>query len=93
MCGGISAGERERALRKYARKDSVINSFPVRIVTAIAVISLVNGVAEADRTSTKVYEPISGTSPCFIRLNGTDEIGCRCNDQKVIIIYSSLKAG
>ncbi|CAL8148652.1 unnamed protein product [Orchesella dallaii] len=30
----------------------------------------------ADRTFTKVYEPVSSTAACFKRLNGTHEIGC-----------------
>ncbi|ODM90820.1 Nicastrin [Orchesella cincta] len=37
--------------------------------------------SRADRTFTKVYEPILGTNACFKRLNGTHEIGCRSSSK------------
>jgi hypothetical protein len=44
----------------------------------IILILIFGGGVEGDRTSMKIYEPITGSYPCFRKLNGTHQIGCAC---------------
>lgn len=71
--------------RKFTSKrtQSVIYRNYWRSTTVVVVTFLLHFVINvtvtvADRSFTKVYEPIDGTLACFKRLNGTQEIGCRC---------------
>ncbi|CAL8146502.1 unnamed protein product [Orchesella dallaii] len=56
----------------------VIWSF-IKLLLLILISS--SSLSLADRTFTKVYEPISGINACFKRLNGTHEIGCRSSSK------------
>jgi len=65
------------------------NAPSVAFQTALIVLCWSAHLSSADRTFTKVYEPIETTSACFKRLNATQEICCRC--EHLILLLFTIK--
>lgn len=78
LLGGLN---KRRLIMQFTYSKSGLSFALFWTVCLIATFQLPESFGQ--RTNPMIYEPISGSVPCFRRLNGTHQTGCSCKFQTI----------